>query len=39
MMRMDLSLDSFLLFREKKDNKLKVIYRRDDGNYGIIHAE
>ena len=39
MMRMDISQDSFQLFRCKEDKKLKVIYRRDDGNYGIIQAE
>lgn len=39
MMRMELSQDAFLLFRDKEDKKLKVIYRRDDGNFAIIQAE
>lgn len=35
-MKMDLSGDSFLLFIAEEDQKLKIIYRRNDGNYGII---
>src|ERR1700722_2588054 len=31
-MKMDLSGDHFLLFRSEEDQKLKVIYRRNDGN-------
>lgn len=38
-MKMELSEDSFLLYRGEDDMKLKVIYRRDDGNYGVIEAE
>ncbi|MCB1112142.1 MAG: ribosome-associated translation inhibitor RaiA [Chlamydiales bacterium] len=38
-MKMDLSGDVFLIFRCEEDQKLKVIYRRNDGNYGIIHVE
>lgn len=38
-MKMELSLDSFLLFRHEEDQKLKVIYRRDDENYGVIEVE
>lgn len=38
-MKMDLSSDVFLLYRSEEDRKLKVIYRRNDGNYGIIEAE
>jgi putative sigma-54 modulation protein len=34
--KMELSGDSFMLFKSEDDQKLKVIYRRDDGNYGII---
>jgi len=38
-MKMDLSDDNFLIFRGEEDRKLKVIYRRNDGNYGIILPE
>ena len=38
-MKMDLSGDSFLLFRAEDDKKLKVIYRRSDGNYGLMLPE
>ena len=38
-MKMELSGDPFLLFRCEEDRKLKVIYRRNDGNYGLILAE
>lgn len=38
-MKMELSGDAFLLFRCEEDQKLKVIYRRKDGNYGIILTE
>lgn len=35
-MKMELSGDAFLLFKHEVNQKLNVIYRRDDGNYGII---
>ena len=35
-MKMELSGDSFMLFKSEEDQKLKVIYRRKDENYGII---
>jgi putative sigma-54 modulation protein len=38
-MKMDLSGDSFLVFRAEEDCKLKVLYRRTDGNYGLIQPE
>lgn len=38
-MKMELSGDHFMLFRGEEDQKLKVIYRRADGNYGIILPE
>ncbi|MDP1880938.1 MAG: ribosome-associated translation inhibitor RaiA [Parachlamydiaceae bacterium] len=34
-LKMDLSKDHFMLFKTE-NQKLKVIYRREDGNYGII---
>lgn len=38
-MKMELSQDTFLVYRHEVDQKLKVIYRREDGNYGIIAPE
>ena len=38
-MKMDLSDDDFMVFRGEEDRKLKVIYRRSDGNYGLILPE
>lgn len=35
-MKMELSDDPFMLFKGEEDQKLKLIYRRDDGNYGLI---
>jgi len=35
-MKMELSEDAFLIFIAEVDQKLKVIYRRKDGDYGII---
>ncbi len=35
-MKMELSGDMFLIFKDEVDQKLKVIYRREDENYGII---
>ncbi|MGC1879123.1 MAG: ribosome-associated translation inhibitor RaiA [Rhabdochlamydiaceae bacterium] len=39
LMKMDLSGDSFLIFRAEEDMKLKVLYRRTDGHYGLIQPE
>lgn len=38
-MKMELSQDFFLVFRHEEDMKIKVIYRRNDGDYGIIKPE
>lgn len=38
LMMMEFSLDQFLLYRDKKDQKLKLIYRMPDENYGIIQT-
>jgi putative sigma-54 modulation protein len=37
-MKMELSDDSFLIFRDEVDHNLKVIYRRSDGDYAIIQT-
>lgn len=38
-MKMDLSGDHFMVFRSEEDQKVKVIYRRKDGDYGLITPE
>jgi len=38
-MKMELSGDRFMVFRNESDQRLKVIYRRTDENYGIIEPE
>lgn len=39
MMKIELSDEDFLVFRSEEDRKIKVMYRRDDGNFGIIEPE
>jgi len=39
LIRMELSEDNFLIYKCEEDQKLKVLYRRDDENYGIIELE
>jgi putative sigma-54 modulation protein len=39
-MKMELSQEPFMLFRDEADRKLRLIYRREeDDHYGIIQAE
>lgn len=38
-MKMELSSDVFLVYRSEEDQKLKVIYRRNDGDFGVIEPE
>ncbi len=38
-MKLELSGDSFLFFRDEADRRLKVLYRRKDGNYGLMQPE
>lgn len=38
-MKMELSGEHFMLYRAEEDQKLKVIYRRSDGNFAIIEPE
>ena len=38
-MKMEITEDSFLIYRSEEDQKLKVIYRRDDANYGLVQVE
>lgn len=37
--KMELSGDLFLLFRSEADQKLKVMYRRGDGDFGVMEPE
>ena len=39
LMKMDLSGDHFLIYRSEESQRLKVMYRRDDGDFGVIEAE
>lgn len=39
LMKIELSGDNFLIYRSEEDCKLKVLYRRTDGNYGLIQPE
>lgn len=38
-MKIELSGDVFLIYRSEEDRKIKVIYRRNDGNFGVITPE
>lgn len=38
-MKMELSNDAFTIYVNEEDRKVKVIYRRNDGNYGIIDTQ
>lgn len=38
-MKMDLSGDHFLVYRSEEDQKIKIIYRRRDGDYGLMSPE
>lgn len=38
-MKMELSDEPFLIFRGEEDQKIKVIYRREDKNYNVLQIE
>jgi putative sigma-54 modulation protein len=38
-MKMELSQDRFMVYRSEEDRQIKIIYRREDENYGIINLE
>ncbi len=38
-MKIELSSDFFLVYRSEEDQKIKVIYRRNDGDFGVIEPE
>jgi putative sigma-54 modulation protein len=35
-MKMEITDDAFMIYRSEEDQKLKVIYRREDRNYGLV---
>ncbi|MBS0625048.1 MAG: ribosome-associated translation inhibitor RaiA [Verrucomicrobia bacterium] len=37
--KMEISDEPFLIFRSEEDQKMKVIYRRPDQNYGIVQIQ
>ncbi|HEY4255244.1 MAG TPA: sigma 54 modulation/S30EA ribosomal C-terminal domain-containing protein, partial [Chlamydiales bacterium] len=37
--KMEISSEVFLIYRSEEDQKLKVIYRRKDGNYGLVQVQ
>lgn len=38
-MKMEFSLEPVMVYRSENSGQIQVIYRRPDGNYGIIHPE
>lgn len=38
-MKMELSSEPFLIYRSEEDQKLKIIYRREDANYGLVQVQ
>ncbi len=38
-MKMEITDDPFLIFRSEEDHKIKVIYRREDRNYGLVQIQ
>lgn len=38
-MKMEITDDAFIIYRSEEDQKLKVIYRREDRNYGLVQVE
>jgi putative sigma-54 modulation protein len=38
-MKMEIADSPFLIFRSEEDQKMKVIYRREDRNYGIVQVQ
>ena len=38
-MKMEITDEPFIIYRSEEDQKLKVIYRREDENYGLVQVE
>lgn len=39
LMKMEITNDPFLIFKSEEDHKIKVIYRREDSNYGLVQIQ
>ena len=39
LMKMEITDDPFLIYRSEEDQKLKMIYRREDRNYGLVQIQ
>jgi putative sigma-54 modulation protein len=39
LMKMEITDEPFLIFRSEEDQKIKVIYRREDRNYGLVQIQ
>jgi len=39
LMKMEITSDPFLIFKSEEDQKVKVIYRREDRNYGLVQIQ
>ncbi|MCB1114090.1 MAG: ribosome-associated translation inhibitor RaiA [Chlamydiia bacterium] len=38
-MKMELSQDAFIVYQDEVTHKIHILYRRDDGNYGLIEPK
>jgi putative sigma-54 modulation protein len=38
-MKMEITSEPFLIFKSEEDQKMKVIYRREDQNYGLVQIQ
>ncbi len=38
-MKMEITSDAFLIFKSEEDHKIKVIYRREGQNYGLVQIQ
>ncbi len=38
-MRMEFSNDPFMIYRSEEDQKVKILYRRPDGNYNLVQVQ
>jgi putative sigma-54 modulation protein len=38
-MKMEIAEEPFIIFRSEEDQKIKVIYRRKDENYGLVQIQ
>lgn len=38
-MKMEITDDPFLIYKSEEDQKIKVLYRREDSNYGLVQIQ